>query len=64
MKNTLAVYTSKSSLNGRKLADLAQDHGIHLRYMAMGGYIPSNPAEIQKKVAPSEAWERGIVMTQ
>lgn len=49
MKNALAVYTSKPSLNGGKLAKLAQDHGIHLRFMAMGGYIPSNFAEIQKK---------------
>ncbi len=49
MKNALAVYTSKPSLNGGKLAALAQDHGIHLRFMAMNGYIPSNAAEIQKK---------------
>lgn len=49
MKNALAVYTSKSSLTGRKLADLALAAGIQLRFMAMGGYIPSNAAEIQKK---------------
>ena len=49
MKNALAVYTSKSALNGRKLANLVQDRGIQVRFMAMGGYILSNPAEIQKK---------------
>jgi hypothetical protein len=46
MKNALAVYTSKSSLNGRKLMDLALTAGIQLRLMALGGYIPSNSAEI------------------
>lgn len=49
MKNALAVYTSKPSLNGRKLADLALAAGMQLRFMAMGGYIPSNAAEIQTK---------------
>lgn len=49
MKNALAVYTSKPSLNGHHLADLAQARGIQLRFMAMGGYMPSDPAEVQKK---------------
>lgn len=49
MKNALAVYTSRSSLNGRKLADIAWEHGITLRFLAMGGYLPGNPDENQKK---------------
>lgn len=49
MQNALAVYTSKPSLNGRKLADVAQEHGIQIRFMALGGYIPGDPAAIQKK---------------
>ncbi|TWU60877.1 hypothetical protein Poly51_11590 [Rubripirellula tenax] len=49
MKTAVAVYTSSSSLNGRKLADLAWAAGIQLRFMALGGYIPSNADEIQKK---------------
>lgn len=53
MKNALAVYTSKSSLSGRKLKDLALASGIQLRFMAMGAYIPNNSAEIQKKALAS-----------
>lgn len=49
MKNAFAVYSSKSSLNGRGLANLVQARGIQLRFMAMGGYIPSDSAEIQRK---------------
>lgn len=49
MKNALAVYTPKSPLNGRKLADHAQKHGITLRFMALGGFIPGNAIEIQNK---------------
>lgn len=49
MQNALAVYTSKSSLNGRDLANLVLGCGIQLRFLAMGGYIPDDPAEIQKK---------------
>lgn len=49
MKNALAVYTPKPSLNGRKLVDFALSAGIQLRLMALGGYIPSNAAEIQAK---------------
>lgn len=53
MKSALAVYTPKSSLNGRKLADLALACGIQLRFMAMGGYILSNSSEIHKKALAS-----------
>jgi hypothetical protein len=49
MKNALAVYTSKPSLSGGRLADLALADGIQLRFMALGGYLPRNAAEIQKK---------------
>lgn len=48
MKNALAVYTRRPSLNGRKLAAIAREHGITVRFLAMGGYIPGNTDEIQK----------------
>lgn len=49
MQNALAVYTSKPSFKGRDLANLMQARGIQLRFMAMGGHLPSDPSEIQKK---------------
>ena len=47
MKNALAVYTSTSSLNGRKLAAIAGEYGIVVRLLALGGYLPGNADEIQ-----------------
>ena len=47
MKNALAVYTSTSSLNGRKLAAIAGEYGIVVRFLALGGYLPGNADEIQ-----------------
>ncbi len=41
MQHTLAVYTSKPSLSGRKLADVAKAQGVLLRYLALDIYIPS-----------------------
>ena len=49
MQNALAVYTPKSSVNGRKLAEFALADGIQLRFMALGGYLPSNLTEIRTK---------------
>lgn len=49
MQNALAVYGPKTAISGSKLTDLAAASDIAVRFMAMGGYIPSNPAEIQKK---------------
>ena len=49
MKNALAVYAPGSSLSGQKLAGLAQEQGLTVRYLAMGGYIPGNADEMQKK---------------
>ncbi len=49
MKNALAVYTPGLSLNGQKLAGIAREQGINVRYLAGGGYIPGNVDEIQKK---------------
>lgn len=49
MQNALAVYTAKRSFNGARFTQVAADVGIDLRFMAMGGYIPSNPEAIQKK---------------
>lgn len=48
MKNALAVYTPGLPLSGQKLARIARDQGITVRYLAMGGY-PGNADEIQKK---------------
>ena len=47
MQNALAVYTSKRSLNGGKLIRLASEHGIPLRFMALGGYILGSTADVQ-----------------
>ena len=49
MKAALAVYTRRPSLNGRKLVEIAREHGITIRFLAMGGYTPKNLDEIQKK---------------
>lgn len=49
MQNALAVYTSKPSLKGRRLAEIAQQAGVQIRFLALGGYIPSNADEIQDK---------------
>jgi hypothetical protein len=53
MQNALAVYTRKPSLNGRQLAEIAREHDIQLRFMALGGYIHSDPAEVQDKALAS-----------
>ncbi len=39
--------------NGLAPADLAMASVIQLRFMAMGGYIPSNSSEIHKKAIAS-----------
>jgi hypothetical protein len=49
MNNALAVYTPQSSLSGQKLAGVAREEGLAVRYLAGGGYIPGNADEIQKK---------------
>ncbi|MEZ6126584.1 MAG: hypothetical protein R3C49_25965 [Planctomycetaceae bacterium] len=49
MKNALAVYCSRSPMNGRRLVDFARKNGLHLRIMLLGGYLPADPVQIQKK---------------
>lgn len=49
MQNCLAVYTAKRAINGQKLSDIARSAGIDLRFLALGGQIASNTAEILSK---------------
>jgi hypothetical protein len=49
MKNALSVFTAKAAITGRTFANVAQQHGIQIRFMALGGYLPSNLSEIQNK---------------
>lgn len=49
MKNALAVYSGARAVNGQKLFEIALDGGMQIRFLAGGGYIPSNPEEIASK---------------
>lgn len=49
-QNALAVYTSKPTLNGRKLADLAREHGIQVRYEQQVAEIREDKAKIDGSV--------------
>jgi len=49
MKNAFAVYSSKPALKGKKLTEVAEADGLQIRFLAMGGYIPSNPEETLNK---------------
>lgn len=49
MQNSLAVYSAKRAINGRRLADIARSVGIDLRFLALGGQISSNTDAILSK---------------
>jgi hypothetical protein len=51
VRNALAVYTSKPSLKGGTLIELAGERGVQIRFMALGGYTlgEGDLAEIRGK---------------
>jgi len=53
MKNAIAVYAPSGLINGSKFVKIAGDAGIEVRFLALGGYIPGDPAEILKKPVAS-----------
>lgn len=42
MQNVRAVYTSKRVMTGRKFAELAEGHGVEIRFLGLGGFVPSD----------------------
>ncbi len=50
MVNALAVYSNKTAVSGKQFASAAIDDGIQLRFLAMGGVIPSDPGSFQRSL--------------
>ena len=50
MTNALAVYSLKPAVSGKQFAIAAVDDGIQLRFLAMGGVIPSDPRSFQRSL--------------
>ena len=50
MANALAVYSIKPAVSGKQFATAAIDDGIQLRFLAMGGLIPSDPRSFQRSL--------------
>jgi len=47
MRNVLAVYSPKAPLTGQKLARIAEQDGLQVRYLALGAYIASDATRMQ-----------------
>ena len=50
MANALAVYSIKPAVSGKQFATAAIDDGFQLRFLAMGGLIPSDPRSFQRSL--------------
>ncbi len=50
MANALAVYSIKPAVSGKQIASASIDDGIQLRFLAMGGVIPSDPGSFQRSL--------------
>lgn len=50
MANALAVYSIKPAVSGKQFASTAIEDGIQLRFLAIGGVIPSDPGSFQRSL--------------
>ena len=41
MKNAISVYSGKGPIKGKRLVELAESQGVRIRYLGLGGHIPS-----------------------
>ena len=50
LRNALAVYSRKAAITGKRFATSAIGDGIQLRFLALGGLIPSDHGSFQKSL--------------
>ncbi len=50
LANALAVYSIKPAVSGKQLVTAAIGDGIRLRFLVMGGLIPSDPGPFQRSL--------------
>jgi hypothetical protein len=61
MQHVLVVYSPSRIVTGQKLSDIAKDAGIQLRFMALGGYISTEPEMYSKPLTDNYRGARTIV---